>query len=371
MLSYLLHQEFIAQYPAEPRDAARLLVVNRTTSIKSHSIFRDLPRFLRPEDCLVLNDTKVIPARLYGKKEDTGGAVELLLLESRGDSTYRCLGQPGKRLKCGARLVFNHDSLKAEVVSVDGAERIIRFSGENLQKVMDQLGEIPLPPYIRRPVQEKDTQWYQTVFARQAGAVAAPTAGLHFTENLLEQIRAIGVHVVFITLHVGWGTFKPVGEEELKTGRLHEEKFSIPSETVEAIHSTKSNGGRIIAVGTTVVRTLETWAREDAIPVRAEALSSKGGSASGGEARTKPVHPSTGSGRTVSHSLQGTTDLFIRPPFQFNVVNAMITNFHLPGTSLLHLVSAFAGEERIRDAYEEAVRERYRFYSYGDAMLIL
>jgi S-adenosylmethionine:tRNA ribosyltransferase-isomerase len=252
--------------------------------------------------------------------------VELLLLEEKERGIFRCLGKPGKGLQPGTRIQFNHGSIEGEVLLAEGQERVVRFSGDTLD--LFALGEIPLPPYIDRPVMAEDADWYQTVYARQPGAVAAPTAGLHFTEELLDRIREQGVQIAFVTLHVGWGTFKPVSEEELKSGRLHAERFHVPAETAKAIHDTKAHGGRVIAVGTTVIRALESVT-------------------------------------------QGTTDLFIRPPFEFKVVDALITNFHLPGTSLLLLVAAFAGQEKVMRAYQEAIRERYRFYSYGDAMLIL
>ena len=357
MLTYELPRELIAQQPCDPRDSARLLVLDRASNRISHRIFRELPEFLRPGDCLVLNDTKVVPARLFGRRADTGGKVELLLLSPHPDplpqgervKTYRCLGKPGRGLKLGTRLSFNHGSLKAEVVSVEGQERLIRFEGTDPRFCGDDVafkwGEVPLPPYIRRPADPQDVGWYQTVFAKEPGAVAAPTAGLHFTEELLDRIRQRGVRIAFVTLHVGWGTFKPVGERELETGKLRPEKFKIPLETLRAIQETKRNGSRVIAVGTTVVRTLEAFALRQAQ----------------GERQVKVP------GRPDPH---GSTDLFIRPPFQFRVVDALITNFHLPGTSLLLLVTAFAGEGSVRTAYEEAIRQRYRFYSYGDGMLI-
>ncbi|MBI3616183.1 MAG: tRNA preQ1(34) S-adenosylmethionine ribosyltransferase-isomerase QueA [Candidatus Omnitrophica bacterium] len=347
MLTYDLPKELIAQRPCEPRDSARLLVLDRSTGRMDHRLFQDLPAFLHPGDCLILNDTKVLLARLYGKRADTGGKVELLILrqslpptrsgaqDERG-CVYRCLGQPGKRLRPGTKLLFDHGSIRGEVVASEAGEKQVRFEGKTDQ-IFSQLGEIPLPPYIRRPVEPRDAEWYQTVFAREPGAVAAPTAGLHFTEELLDRIRAAGVRVAFVTLHVGWGTFKPVGEKEIQDGRLHEEWFRVPPETIEAIEETKKKGGRVIAVGTTVVRTLETFALRQAQGER---------------------------------TIEGTTDLFIRPGFEFRVVDAMVTNFHLPGTSLLLLVAAFAGEEKILSAYQEAVRQKYRFYSYGDAMFI-
>ncbi len=334
MIDYSLPDELIAQHPCEPRDAARLLLLERKTGKVSHQIFSDLPEFLKPGDCLVLNDTRVIPARLFGKKAVTGGQVELLLIApseiSERAIVYRCIGQPARNLKVGTRLTFDEGVLQAEVLEWNEGERLIRFEGRDAQRTIRRIGQMPLPPYIDRPTAAEDSEQYQTVYSREEGAVAAPTAGLHFTPELLERIRSIGVRVVFVTLHVGWGTFKPVGEKEMTAGKLHPEQFSIPQETADAIEQTKKTGGRVIAVGTTVVRALET--RE---------------------------------------SQKGSTDLFIRPGFPFKVVDAMITNFHLPGTSLLLLVSAFAGEENIRKAYTEAIAQRYRFYSYGDAMLIV
>ncbi len=300
-------------------------------------MFRDLPDYLEPGDCLVLNDTRVVPARLFGVKSDTGQKVELLLLQPERDAVYRCLGQPGKRLKPGATLIFDHGSVRGEVLSSEGGTRLVRFEGENLDNMLHQLGEVPLPPYIRRPVEMADASWYQTVYSRVPGAVAAPTAGLHFTPELLEKIRLKGVAVSFVTLHVGWGTFKPVGEEEIKAGRLHAERFTVPVETARAVQAAKKGGKRVLAVGTTTLRALETAAAQDGT-VRA---------------------------------MEGTTEIFIRPPFHFRSADAMVTNFHLPGTSLLLLVSAFAGDDLVQKAYAEAIRERYRFFSYGDAMIIL
>ena len=356
MLTYELPAELIAQTPCEPRDLARLAFLNKKTGEVSHRVFRDLEVLLEPGDCLVLNDTKVLPARLLGQRADTGGKVELLLLGiqksddcRRQERFYRCLGQPGKRLKPGSRLVFNHGSVRGEVISSLRGEKVVRFEGSDIDKALDQLGEVPLPPYIRRPVESRDTQWYQTVYARTPGAVAAPTAGLHFTQGLLNRIQERGVRITFLTLHVGWGTFKPVSEGELESGRLHPEQFRIPPEAIQAIEETKINGGRVIAVGTTVVRTLESWR--------------------GGWVGPNPP-PAPDLSVATRPSIEGTTELFIRPGFEFRVVDAIVTNFHLPGTSLLELVSAFAGEERILAAYREAIRTRYRFYSYGDAMFI-
>ena len=342
MPTYELPKELIALEPCHPRDASRLLVLSRKGGAIFHRRFSDLPEFLLPGDLLVLNDTRVVPARLRGRKAMTGGQVELLLLQpvekqpSEKAIFYRCLGQPAKSLKPGTRLSFDSGSLQAEVMAWEEGERIVRFEGRAAAEVLARLGEIPLPPYIDRPVKPEDAEWYQTVYAAQPGAVAAPTAGLHFTPELLEKIKAGGVRVATVTLHVGWGTFKPVGEREMTSGRLHPERYSIPPETLEAIAATKAKKGRIIAVGTTVVRALES--------------------------------PEVASARSAGLAM---TDLFIRPPFKFGVVDGMVTNFHLPGTSLLLLVAALAGEPKVLRAYNEAVKLKYRFYSYGDAMLIL
>ena len=390
VLTYELPKELIAQQPCEPRDAAKLLVLDRATSFISHRLFRDLPELLRPGDCLVLNDTRVIPARIYGRKAITGGRVELLLLGKMGARSapagptdrapgtkegenpekcvsYRCLGQPAKNLRPGTRLQFDQGSLQAEVLAWENGERIVRFEGRGVEQTLRRVGEMPLPPYIDRPVQAEDTEWYQTVYAREAGAVAAPTAGLHFTEQLLEAIREKGVRIVFVTLHVGWGTFKPVGERELASGLLHPEQFWIPQETLEAIRDAKEKKGRVIAVGTTVVRALESW--RGGLDGHRSVRPSDADLARPPDVPSQPPVP--GLSESAAGSVEGTTDLFIRPPFQFRVVDALITNFHLPGTSLLLLVEAFAGEGPMRVAYEEAIRQRYRFYSYGDAMLIL
>lgn len=381
MLNYSLPKERIALQPAEPRDSARLLVVRREKGTVpsgdspqsfSHRIFRDLPELLKAGDCLVLNDTKVIPARIYGRKAGTGGKVELLLLseaeEGSGEraKVYRCLGQPAKNLKPGMRLQFDNGVLQAEVLSWQEGERLIRFEGRGVERALERLGEMPLPPYIDRAVEPRDADWYQTVYARQAGAVAAPTAGLHFTPELLDRIRAKGVRVCFLTLHVGWGTFKPVGDRELESGKLHPERFEIPAETIAAIAETKKRDGRVIAVGTTVVRALETAAMSSRSAHSLAPRSSPSLDKSGKRETRDLAHE-----QALPGSIVGSADLFIRPGFKFQVVDAMITNFHLPGTSLLLLVSAFAGEERIQAAYQEAIERGYRFYSYGDAMVIL
>ncbi|PYQ62630.1 MAG: tRNA preQ1(34) S-adenosylmethionine ribosyltransferase-isomerase QueA [Acidobacteria bacterium] len=336
---YDLPASSIAQEPA-PRGESRLLVLDRTGPDR-HARVRDLPRLLRPGDLLVLNDTRVIPARLYGKSAG-GGKMEILLVEPLGEREWDALVNPGRRARPGARIEIG-EGLAAEVTTKreDGRYRL-RFS-EPVEPHLERLGHIPLPPYIHRPDTPEDRERYQTVYARRPGAVAAPTAGLHFTEELLREIEAAGTEIARVTLHVGIGTFKPVSAERIEEHRMERERYEIGEETAEAIRRARAAGRRIVAVGTTVVRTLEGAAL-----------------AGGGEVRAG----------------SGSTDLFIYPDspdspgFRFQMVDALLTNFHLPRSTLLMLVSAFAGRERVLAAYEEAVREGYRFYSYGDAMLL-
>ncbi len=334
---YELPEELIAQTPVEPRDAARLLVVHRDSGRLEHRVFRDLPQYLVPGDVLVLNDTRVMPARLFGTKEPTGGRVEVLLLRRASADTWEALVRPGRRLAPGVRIVFGRGELTAEVVDrTESGGRLLKFSpADNLDERLAALGQVPLPPYIRAPLQ--DPERYQTVYARDAGSAAAPTAGLHFTPVLLDRIRAQGVAIEYVTLHVGLGTFRPVQAERIQEHRMHAEYFSIPPATAAAVNAAAREGRRVVAVGTTVARTLEAAAvAED--EVRAG---------------------------------DGWTDLFIYPGYRWKVVDVLITNFHLPRSTLLMLVSAFLGRERTLAAYQEAVRERYRFFSFGDAMLIL
>jgi S-adenosylmethionine:tRNA ribosyltransferase-isomerase len=330
---YDLPEESIAQEPA-PRGESRLLVLDAEGSDR-HRQVRDLPRLLRAGDLLVLNDTRVIPARLFGQREGGGGGrMEILLIEKAGDLEWDALVRPGRRVRPGTVLRF--EELTAEVMEKreDQSPRYrLRFS-EPVEPHLDRLGHVPLPPYIRRPDREADRERYQTVYARNPGAVAAPTAGLHFTEAILEEASAAGIGVAWVTLHVGIGTFKPISAERVEDHRMDRERYEVSEETAEAIRRTQTSGGRVVAVGTTVVRTLES-------------------AASDGE-----VRPGGGS-----------TELFITPGFRFRAVDVLLTNFHLPRSTLLMLVSAFAGRERVLAAYEEAVREGYRFYSYGDAML--
>ncbi|BAY22612.1 S-adenosylmethionine--tRNA ribosyltransferase-isomerase [Calothrix sp. NIES-2100] len=346
---YELPTELIAQNPVVPRDSSRLLVVNHRSI---HHIFRDLPEILRSGDLLIMNNSKVIPARLYGSKS-TGAEIEVLLLEERQYNCWLALVKPGKRFKPGAKIIFqpkegaargdeeviSPSSLTATVLETDQATggRLLQFdlpAGVSLLQLLDVFGEVPLPPYIT--ASEADDEQYQTVYAKYPGAIAAPTAGLHFTPELLERLRDRGINQAFITLHVGVGTFRPVEVEDVTSHQMHEEWIEVPASTVEQIKATKAAGGRIIAVGTTAVRALE------------------------GAAQSGNLQP-----------FCGKTDLFIYPGYQWRVVDGLITNFHLPRSSLLMLVSALIGRQRLLDIYQEAIASRYRFYSFGDAMLIL
>ena len=331
-----LPSELIAQTPIERRDASRLLVLDKDSGAWEHRHFFDLPEYLRPGDCLILNNSRVLPARLLGQRLPGGGACEVLLLIDRGDKTWECLVRPGKHLRKGARLSFGGGELLAEVTSVlDGGNRLVRFNYEGVfLEVLDRLGKMPLPPYIREELQDRER--YQTVYSKVVGSAAAPTAGLHFTEDLLQKVQNMGVKVGYVTLHVGLGTFRPVKEDNITDHMMHSEYCVIPQETADLINETKRNGGRIICVGTTSCRTLETWAAED--------------------------------GTMMANA--GWTNIFIYPGYKFKVIDALITNFHLPESTLIMLVSALAGRRNVLNAYKEAVRERYRFFSFGDAMFI-
>jgi S-adenosylmethionine:tRNA ribosyltransferase-isomerase len=349
---FALPPELIAQHPVAKRDESRLLVLNRANGHVRHRKFRDILEFLRDGDALVLNNSRVIPARLHGINSKTGGRFEILLLEENAPNNWWGMIRPGKSARIGTQINFHDASsgatnISATVVEVnDEGHRRLQFSGtSDIGRELDSLGEIPLPPYIRRHGQlPEDRERYQTVFAKPAGSVAAPTAGLHFTPELLEQIRARGAKICFVTLHVGLGTFASVKTEVLAGHKMHEERFEVGEETVHAVNEAKTSGNRVIAVGTTTVRVLETVAAQNA-------------------------------GKLNVYS--GKTSIFIHPPFQFQIVDALLTNFHLPRSTLLMLASAFAspgethGREMILSAYDEAIRERYRFFSYGDAMLIL
>ena len=332
-----LPQELIAQTPIEQRDASRLLVLPKEEGALSHRHFYDLTEYLREGDCLILNDSRVLPARLLGQRLPGGGACEVLLLIDRGEKVWECLVRPGKRLKKGARVSFGDGVLTGEIVDeLPDGNRLVRFDYEGIfLEVLDKLGKMPLPPYIKAELQDRER--YQTVYSRVVGSAAAPTAGLHFTPELLEKVQAMGVNLGYVTLHVGLGTFRPVKEENILDHDMHSEYCVIPPETAELINRTKANGGRVICVGTTSCRTVESWAGEDG-----------------------HMEPSA-----------GWTKIFIYPGYRFKVLDGLITNFHLPESTLLMLVSALAGRERVLEAYKEAVEAQYRFFSFGDAMLII
>ncbi len=330
-----LPQELIAQTPLERRDSSRLLALDRATGNTRHMHFYDLPSLLRPGDCLVLNDSRVLPARLIGHRAG-GGACEVLLLIDRGEKVWECLVRPGKKLRPGAKVTFGDGELSAEVVGeVVGGNRLVRFDYDGIfLETLERLGKMPLPPYIKAELD--DGERYQTVYSKVVGSAAAPTAGLHFTKELLEQVQAMGVRVCYVTLHVGLGTFRPVKAENLDEHEMHSEYCVIPQETADVINGTRRAGGRVICVGTTSCRTVESWAADDG---------------------------------TLAASA-GWTNIFIYPGYRFKVLDALITNFHLPESTLIMLVSALAGREHVLSAYEEAVREKYRFFSFGDAMFI-
>ncbi|MBQ7046595.1 MAG: tRNA preQ1(34) S-adenosylmethionine ribosyltransferase-isomerase QueA [Oscillospiraceae bacterium] len=332
---YELPPERIAQHPAQPRDSSKLMVLDKTSGEVTHRIFRDVLEYFNEGDCLILNDTKVLPARLYGTRVDTGAVVEFLLLNNRGDDVWEVITGPGKKARTGHRFTF-HDMLFAEIVDVlpDG-NRLAKFSYDGVFfEVLDKIGEMPLPHYITEKLSDKSR--YQTVYAREQGSAAAPTAGLHFTPELLQKLKAKGVKVGFVTLHVGLGTFRPVKTENVEEHHMHSEHYMMPEETAKLINETKKNSGRVFAVGTTCCRTLESVAKKC------------------GEIRAD----------------DDWTDIFIYPGYEFKCIDALITNFHLPESTLIMLVSAFCGYENTMNAYKIAVDEEYRFFSFGDAMLI-
>ena len=333
---YALPEELIAQTPIERRDASRLLCLDKVTGEFSHHHFYELPDFLKHGDCLILNNSRVLPARLLGKRLPGGGACEVLLLIDRGEQTWECIVRPGKHLRAGAQMSFGDGELTAEVTQVlEGGNRMVRFSYEGIfLEVLEHLGKMPLPPYIREELQDRER--YQTVYSKVNGSAAAPTAGLHFTPELLGRIQEKGVKLGYVTLHVGLGTFRPVKEEDITDHDIHSEYCVIRQETADLINETRANGGRVICVGTTSCRTIESWAKEDG----------------------------------HMEASAGWTDIFIYPGYKFKVMDALVTNFHLPQSTLIMLVSALAGREHVLAAYEEAVRERYRFFSFGDAMFI-
>ena len=334
--NFELPQELIAQDPLEDRAASRLLVLNKETGNISHRHFRDIRQYLKKGDCLVINDTKVIPARLIGHKVGTDAKIEVLLLKRKSDNVWETLVKPGKKMKEGAEVSFGDGLLKGTVVGiVDEGNRLIQFEYDGIfEEILDQLGQMPLPPYITH--QLKDKNRYQTVYAKHDGSAAAPTAGLHFTQELLQEIQDMGVTIAHVTLHVGLGTFRPVKVDTIEEHHMHSEFYVVEEEEAKKINDTKKNGGRVICVGTTSCRTLESATGEDGIL--------KAGS--------------------------GCTDIFIYPGYRFKILDCLITNFHLPESTLVMLVSALAGREHILNAYQEAIKERYRFFSFGDAMFI-
>jgi len=335
--NYNLPEELIAQDPLEKRDNSRLMVLHRETGELEHKHFYDVIDYLNPGDCLVVNNTKVIPARLMGVKEETGASIEVLLLKRKEEKVWETLVKPGKKARVGARISFGDGLLVGEVIDVvEEGNRLIRFEYDGIfEEILDRLGQMPLPPYITHQLQDKNR--YQTVYAKYDGSAAAPTAGLHFTEELLQKIQDKGIRIAKVTLHVGLGTFRPVKEENVLDHHMHSEFYIVDEEAANIINETKANGGRVISVGTTSTRTLETVAEPDGhIPVKS-----------------------------------GWTDIFIYPGYRFKAVDCLITNFHLPESTLIMLVSALADRETILHAYETAVEEKYRFFSFGDAMLIL
>ena len=335
---YDLPEELIAQDPLSDRSSSRLMVLDKNTGAIEHRIFRDITEYLKPGDCLVINDTKVIPARLIGEKEGTGAAIEVLLLKRLEDrqDTWEVLVKPGKKCKVGAKIVFGGGKLKGEIIDiVEEGNRLIQFTYDGIfEEILDELGQMPLPPYITHKLEDKNR--YQTVYAKYEGSAAAPTAGLHFTKELLNEIKEKGVEIANVTLHVGLGTFRPVKVENVLEHHMHSEFYDVEEEEAKKINECRKNGGRVIAVGTTSCRTLESVTGEDGIV--------KAGN--------------------------GWTEIFIYPGYKFKAIDCLITNFHLPESTLLMLVSALAGRENIMAAYEEAVKEKYRFFSFGDAMFI-
>ncbi|MDD4834456.1 MAG: tRNA preQ1(34) S-adenosylmethionine ribosyltransferase-isomerase QueA [Lutispora sp.] len=334
---YDLPQELIAQEPIYPRDISRLLVLHRETGDIENKTFKDLLNYLTPGDCLVLNNTRVIPARLFGIRADTKSSIEFLLLTRESNDIWEVMLRPGKKAKIGSKFIFGGGELIAEVIEIiEGGNRLVKFSYEGtFENILGRLGNMPLPPYIKKKLEDKER--YQTVYSKYEGSAAAPTAGLHFTENLLEEIDARGVRLAYITLHVGLGTFRPVKVTNIEEHKMHSEYYEISQESAEIINSSKQNGKKIVCVGTTSTRTLESAADADGI----------------------------------IKTQKGWTDIFIYPGYKFKCTDGLITNFHLPESTLLMLVSALAGKDKIMKAYSEAINQKYRFFSFGDAMLIL
>ena len=333
---YELPQNLIAQTPVEPRDSSRLMILNKNDGAVEHKIFRNLIDYLNSGDCLILNDTRVIPARIFGVKEETGAVVEFLLLKQTENNVWECLCKPGKRAKTGTCFVFGDGIAKCEVIDItEEGNRIIKFScNENIYTALEKIGQMPLPPYITEKLENQER--YQTVYSANLGSAAAPTAGLHFTKEMLQKIKDKGVNIGYVTLHVGLGTFRPVKVDDVTNHKMHSEHYIMPQETADLINKTKEQGGRVISVGTTSTRTLESVA--------------------------------TKNGRICAD--EDDTSIFIYPGYEFKCIDALVTNFHLPESTLIMLVSALAGRENVLRAYEEAVKEKYRFFSFGDAMFI-
>lgn len=338
LFDFYLPEELIAQTPLEERTKSRLMVLNKESGDIKHETFRNIKDYFKAGDCLVLNDTKVLPARLLGEKEDTGAKIEVLLLKQKEGDTWETLVKPAKRVKEGTKVIFGNGLLTATCVGeAEHGGRVLEFQYEGIfYEVLDQLGEMPLPPYIKEQLEDRDR--YQTVYAKERGSAAAPTAGLHFTEELLEELKEMGVHIAFITLHVGLGTFRPVNVDDINEHEMHAEFYQVSKGTARLLNEVRENGGRIISVGTTSTRTLETIG-------------------------------SAHNGKFVEEN--GWTDIFIYPGYEFKAIDGMITNFHLPKSTLIMLISALAGRENVLHAYQTAVEERYRFFSFGDAMLII
>lgn len=335
---YDLPQELIAQTPVEPRDSSRLMVINKDNGEIEHRIFRDLPNYLKPGDCLVLNDTRVIPARIYGVKKETGAVVEFLLLKQHENNVWECLCKPGKRAKIGTEFVFGEGLVDCTVTDItEDGNRIIKFNcdSKEIYTILDKIGKMPLPPYITEEL--KNGERYQTVYSKELGSAAAPTAGLHFTEELLEKIKSMGVKIAYVTLHVGLGTFRPVKVDDVTKHKMHTEHYHISKETAAIINETKNNGGRVISVGTTSTRTLESVATKNGCICEDE----------------------------------DDTSIFIYPGYEFKCIDGLVTNFHLPESTLIMLISAFAGYDTVMNAYKVAVNEKYRFFSFGDACLFI
>lgn len=334
---YELPENLIAQTPIEPRNASKLMILHKKTGELEHRIFKDLGEYLRPGDCLVLNDTRVIPARIYGVKEETGAVVEFLLVSQKENDVWECLCKPGKRAKIGTKFSFGEGKLIGEIIDIneDDGNRFVKFSCDgSIYAVLDEIGAMPLPPYIKEKL--KDNERYQTVYSKELGSAAAPTAGLHFTPEMLDEIRKSGVKTAYVTLHVGLGTFRPVKVDDVTKHKMHTEHYIMPQKTADMINETKKNGGRVICVGTTSCRTVESVATKNGCVCADE----------------------------------DDTSIFIYPGYEFKCMDALITNFHLPESTLIMLVSAFAGFDNIMNAYNTAVAEKYRFFSFGDAMFI-